>query len=192
MKTFAALVLAAAVTAAVTPPALAQTVLAHRGASVNATLEQTLDSGRAHDGDTFALVAKDTFFTKAGPLKGATIEGHIESVTSASPRHKASMNIIFDDVKMADGTTAAVRAHVASMKELEPKTHKMRDATMIVGGAVAGHMLSKKTGKKGGTLAGAAAGFMLASSMKSNIVLKRGTVIKLTFDQDVIAGSAVQ
>ncbi|GAC1418454.1 MAG: hypothetical protein NVSMB5_09910 [Candidatus Velthaea sp.] len=173
--------------AAATP---AQTgVLAHKGAEVDGELQQRLDSGKNHDGDTFTLVPKDTFFHKNPALKGATIEGHLESVTAASHTHKATMNVIFDDVKMPDGTVAAISASVKSFKEFEPKTHHVRDAALIVGGAVAGRMVSKKVGHGGGTLAGAAAGFALASSMKSNIVIKQGTLVRLKMNQDVVPGA---
>ena len=173
--------------AATANPAFAQNMLAHRGQTVAAALQEQLDSGKEHDGDTFTLVARDTLFTKDGALKGATIEGHLENVTAASSTHKATMNMIFDDVRTADGTVAPISATVSSIKELEPKTHHIRDVGFIVGGAVAGHMLSKHTGHKGGTLAGAAAGFALASSMKSNIVVHRGTIVKLKLASDVVA-----
>jgi len=166
------------------------TALATKGAEVDGALQQTLDSGKNHDGDTFTLLAKDTFFHKNPALRGALIEGHLESVSAAGPTHKATMSVIFDDIKLPDGSTAPINASVKSMSEFEPHTHHVRDMMLIVGGAVAGHVVSGKMGHKGGTLAGAAAGFALASTLKSNVVLKKGTLVKLKMNSDVVAGAA--
>ena len=56
---------------------------------------------------------------------------------------------------------------------------------MIVGSAVAGHIVSKKTGVGGGTLAGAAAGFAIVSAMKSDLTIKPGTIVKLKLLHDI-------
>jgi hypothetical protein len=66
----------------------------------------------------------------------------------------------------------------------------MRDTALLIGGAVAGHIVSKKTGHGGGTFAGAAAGFALASSLKSNIVVKKGTIIELKLVRPVLMQAA--
>jgi hypothetical protein len=165
------------------------TVLVHRGTLVAGQLQQTLDSKTAHDNDTFTLIEKDTFFHKNPALHGGTIEGHVEDVTPASATHKATMNVIFDDVRLPDGTVAPIHVKITSITLFAPKTHHIRDAALILGGAVGGHILSKKTGHHGGTLAGAAAGFALASSLKSNIVVRRGTLIKMRVLDDVIPGA---
>ncbi len=148
----------------------------------------TLDSGKMHDGDTFTMTEHDGFFHKAPPaLKGATIEGHVENVTAATATHKATMSVVFDDVKLADGTTAPIDAQVSSMKEFAPKNHLMRDAALIAGGYVVGHHLA---GQHHGGLAGAAGGFALASRMKSNIVVKKGTIVHLKLKAAAMPGAA--
>jgi hypothetical protein len=104
---------------------------------------------------------------------------------------KASMSIIIDDIKLPDGTIISpVQIGLKSLKDLEPKTHKLRDSAIIVGSAVTGHIVSKKTGKNGGTLAGAATGFALVNTMKSNIVIKRGTLIRMKVNADIQPASA--
>jgi hypothetical protein len=160
--------------------------LAPSGATVMGKLQTTLDSGKLHDGDTFQLVTQDTFFHKTA-LKGDIIDGHVENVIAASPTHKAGMNVIFDDVRTPDGAVHPIDAHVTGMGTFKPHSHLIRDTALVVGGAVAGHIVSKRTGHGGGTFAGAAAGFALASSLKSNIVVKRGTVIELKLVRPVFA-----
>ncbi|MGD0474439.1 MAG: hypothetical protein ABSB70_14675 [Candidatus Velthaea sp.] len=163
--------------------------MAHKGAQLDGTLNDTLDSGKDQSGKTFTLTEHEGIFVKNPALKGATIDGHIENVSAADglKMHKASMSIVIDDIKMPDGSVITpVAIGVKSLKELEPKTHHLRDSAVIVGSAVAGHVVSDKTGHKGGTLAGAATGFALVNTMKSNIVLKRGTLIRLRVNQDIV------
>lgn len=170
--------------------AMADTILAKKGAEVDGTLQQTLNSKTNHDGDTFVLLERDTFFHHNDALHGATIEGHLESVTPASATHKATMLVVFDDIKMPDGSTVAFDPRIKSLNSFEPKTHHVRDLGLIVGGAVAGHMMGRRTGKSHGGLAGAAAGFALSSTLKSNINVKKGTLVKLVMKSDVVATGA--
>jgi len=187
MKRLSALLVASALTCGV---ALAQDApLAPSGATVMGKLQSTLDSGKLHDGDTFQLLTQDTFFHKTA-LKGDIIDGHVENVVSAGPTHKAMMNVIFDDVRTPDGAIHPIDAHVTSMGTFKPHSHLMRDTALVIGGAVAGHVVSKKTGHGGGTFAGAAAGFALASSLKSNIVVKKGTIIELKLVRPVMMQAA--
>jgi hypothetical protein len=167
--------------------AAADTVLVKKGAEVDGTLQQTLTSKTNHDGDTFVLIQRDTFFHHAEALHGATIEGHLENVSPAGPTHKATMLVVFDDIKMPDGSTVTIDPRIKSLSTFEPHTHHIRDVGLIVGGAVAGHMMA---GKKHGGLAGAAAGFALSSTLKSDIVVKKGTLVKLVMKSDVVATGA--
>ncbi len=167
--------------------AAADTVLVKRGAEVDGTLQQTLNSKTNHDGDTFVLLQRDTFFHHNEALHGATIEGHLENVSPASATHKATMLVVFDDIKMPDGTTVQFEPRIKSLSTFEPKTHHVRDLGLIVGGAVAGHMMK---GKSHGGLAGAAAGFALSSALKSDIKVKKGTLVKLVMKSDVVATGA--
>jgi hypothetical protein len=177
---FAALFIAAAAAAG------AQTALAPAGAQFEARLDQQLNTKTLHDGDRFTLTEHEGFFHHAPPaLKGAKIEGHVENVSPAHMGHGATMNVILDDIVTADGTTAPIDASVTSIKEFEPKTHHLRDAALIVGGAVAGHVEGARHGVKHGGLAGAAAGFALATSLKSDIVVKKGTIVHLKLNKPV-------
>lgn len=178
--TFAALVALCAGTAS------AQTVVMKSGAVVETRLDQPLSSKTNHSGDTFTIHPISTLFHRHDELKGTVIDGHIENVTPAGPTHKATMTLIFDDIQFADGHKAPVAFVLNNMKMEEPKTHHVRDVGIIVGSAVAGKMLSNKTGHKGGTLAGAAAGFAIASSMKSDIKINKGTQIELKAKQALV------
>lgn len=80
------------------------------------------------------------------------------------------------------------RPLVGALSALQPQTHHLRNAALIVGGTVAGHYLGKRTGMKHGALAGAAAAFVLADN--SDVVLNRGTVLRLRLTQPVNLAAA--
>lgn len=154
-----------------------------KGTEIDGVLMQTLSSKTNHDGDKFTLSPKDGFWHKNPPqLKGSTIEGHLENVTAAGPTHKATMTVIVDDVRLADGHTVPLPVKLVSFTVFEPQTHHIRDAGIIVGAAVAGHMMA---GKSHGGLAGAAAGVALVSTLKSDITAKAGTVVKLKLTENL-------
>ncbi len=153
--------------------------LEKRGAEIDVRVQTALSSKTAHDGDPFTMPVTDTLFNHHPELRGAAVEGHLENVVAASPAHKASMNVIFDDIVFAGGGSEPIDAAVKNVSAFEPKTHHLRDAGIIIGAAVVGHIASKKTGHGGGTLAGAAAGIAIVSALKSDITIKPGTVVKL-------------
>lgn len=159
--------------------------LTKKGAEVDVRVQTPLSTKTSHSGDPFAMTETDLLFVHHPELKGATIEGHLEDVVAASPAHKASMNVIFDDIKFADGRTEPISVAVKNVSAFEPKTHHIRDMGIIIGSAVVGHVVSKRTGVGGGTLGGAVAGFAIVSAMKSDITLKPGTIVKLRLVHDL-------
>jgi hypothetical protein len=182
----AALILCAGVAQAQTPATMTATPTpTKKGAIFDAKLLTTISSKTSKDGDPFEMTATSSFFHKHPELNGVILQGHLEDVVAAGPTRKASLNVIFDDFKYPDGHTVPVKIKPTKMSQFEPQTHHMRDIALIVGGAVAGHITSKKTGVKGGTAAGAAAGFALASTMKSDINIKAGTIIQFKVLEDV-------
>jgi hypothetical protein len=162
----------------------AQTVIAKKGTIVYGTLLEPLNSKTNHNGDKFTLSEHDSWFHHNPELKGGIIEGHIENVSPASATHKATMSVIFDDIKLPDGSLAPIHAQILSAKVFEPQTHIFRDTGIILGAAVVGHMVGSKMGQQHGGLAGGAAGFALVSTMKSDIKLSKGTIIKLKLTED--------
>lgn len=153
-------------------------------------LQQPISTKSSHDGDTFVLVDTDTLFHKNPALHGATIDGHLENVRSAGPMRNAGLTLVFDDIKMPDGSTAPVNVRLESMKAFEPRTHHMRTLAMMAGGAVAGHELAKHTGKRHGELLGAAGAYALSQTLKTDIVVPAGTVIEVRFLQPATSGGS--
>ncbi len=179
--------LAAAVHAALcVTAAVAQfATVTKKGALVDAKITTRLSSKTSQDGDPFSMTVTGSLFHPHRELRGAVIDGHVESVTPAGPRQKARLSVIFDDITFPNGAKERLVVALDKMSQLEPHSHHVRDLGIIVGGAVVGHIVSKKTGHGGGTLAGAAAGFALVNSMKSDIVIAPGTIIQLKLKQDL-------
>ncbi len=146
-------------------------------------LDHAIGTKISHDGDTFALAQTDTFFHKNPALHGAVIDGHVEDVRAAGPMRNPAMTLVFDDIRMPDGTKASADVHLVSMKQFEPRSHRLRTIGLMIGGAVAGHEVAKRTGKKHGGLIGAAGGYALSQTLKTDITVPAGTVIEVKFAQ---------
>lgn len=154
------------------------------GTTVTGKIDVTLDSGKNTDGDVFTMALKPGLFGNKA-FKGAVLEGHIEGVqSSAKLGKKGAMNVEFDDIVTADGKVIPVEAMLASAPKPEGKM--LRNMAIVLGGAVAGHHLAKAAGKKHGALAGAVAGGAIALSMPGgNVVIKKGTELKVKFTKDL-------
>lgn len=165
------------------------TTLVPAGTVFYGKLQQPIDTKTSHDGDTFVLLESDTFFHKNAALHGAAIDGHLEGVSAAGPLHNPKLTLVFDDIRMPDGTKAPVDLQLLSFKAFSPQSHHLRTLGMMVGGAVAGHELAKSTGKSHGGLLGAAGGYAVSQELKTNIVVPAGTVLEVKFKQPATSGS---
>ena len=164
------------------------TVAVAAGTYYYGKLQAPIGSKTSHDGDTFALVEADTFLHKNPALHGAVVEGHLTAISPAGPAHSPSMTLVFDDIKLPDGTKSPVDVQLVSLNAFEPKTHHLRTIGMMIAGAMAGHAVATKTGHSGGGLVGAAAGYVLSQELKTDIAVPAGTVIELKFKSPVTTG----
>jgi hypothetical protein len=159
------------------------TTLVNAGTDFYGKLQQPISTKSSHDGDTFVLVQTNALFHKDPALAGSSIDGHLENVRSAGPMRSPGLTLVFDDIRMADGSKGPVDVKLESMKAFEPKTHHLRTIGMMIGGAVAGHEVSKHTGKQHGALIGALGGYTVSQTLKTDIVVPAGTVIEVRFQR---------
>jgi hypothetical protein len=145
-------------------------------------LEQPIGSKTSKDGDAFVI---DETRASDPSLKGAVIDGHVEGVRAAGPMRNPKMTIVFDDIRMADGTKAPVDVQLITLQAFSPKTHHLRTIGMMIGGAVAGHIVSAHTGKRHGALLGAASGYALSQTLKTDIAVPAGTMLEVRFKSPV-------
>ncbi len=162
-------------------------VVVTAGTDFYGKLQQPIGTKSSHDGDTFTLVQTDTLFHRNPALHGSAIDGHVEDVRSAGPMRKPALTLVFDDIRMPDGTKAPIDVKLESMKAFEPKSHRLRTLGMMVGGAVAGHEVAKHTGKSHGGLMGAVGGYALSQTLKTDISVPAGTVLEVKFQRPAVA-----
>jgi len=164
------------------------TVLVAAGTDFYGKLQQSIGTKTSKNGDKLTLVQTDTFLHKNPALHGILIEGHLDNIQAAGAMRKPAMTIVFDDVQMPDGTKAPVDVQLVSVNAFEPKTHHLRTIGLMIGGAIAGHAVAKHTGASHGTLAGAAAGYVMSQALKTDIAVPAGTVIELRIKSPVTTG----
>jgi hypothetical protein len=144
-------------------PAFAQQTLP-QGAVVKGNLTQPLSSKTANVGDGFTLVGVNS---QDGSVTGATIYGHVAAVQRAGTGHPGQMQLAFDRIQFADGTSTDVRGQTISMSQKQQGTNPgVRDAIGAVGGMIVGNIIGKWIGTPTnvGGLAGAAGGFLVIAA----------------------------
>lgn len=158
-------------------PAASGAVVASAGSTFTGKLQQEISTKKNHDGDRFTI-----------ENKGEVVDGHLEDVHAAGLGKKPSMVIVFDDLKMPDGTTAApLDVKIVNMGAFNAKSHHFRTFGMVIGGAIAGHMAAHAAHAKHGGLGGAASGYLLSQQMKTDVDVHPGTTIVLKFNKDAIS-----
>jgi hypothetical protein len=159
------------------------------GSSFYGKLSAPISTKSSHNGDTFTLAQTDTLFHKNAALHGAVIDGHVDGVVSAGPMKNPAMTLVFDDIRLADGTKEPVNVVLISTKQFDPKSHKLRTIGLMIGGAVAGHALAAGTGRKHGALTGAVGGYALSQTLKTDVDVPAGSVVELKFKSPVTEGA---
>jgi len=147
-------------------------------------LERPIGSKASKDGDTFVL---DETRASDPSLKGAAIDGHLEGLQTAGPMRNPKMTIVFDDVRLPDGSKAPANVQLVNLKAFSPQTHHLRTIGMMITGAMAGHAVAAR---KHGALMGAVGGYALSQQLKTDIVVPAGTVLEVKFLSPVNNGAA--
>lgn len=151
------------------------------GTTFDSILEQDLSTSKNHNNERFTLRVKNSLVGGNTTLKDAQIQGHIEDVVKAAKGKKASLHLVVDDIVLKDGTANPIDATLVNTQvETKTKGKFIQNAGIILGGAAAGHFLGNKANFKHGALAGgAAATAFVLSSPGGEVVLKKGTDLKL-------------
>jgi hypothetical protein len=171
-----------------------QTVTLPEGTKLEVDVPQEISTGKSKNMDEIVFPVNTGLVGGNPVLKGAKVEGHLENVIKAQKGKKASLNLVFDEITFKDGTSQPINAQLLNTKvETKTKGKFIKNAGLILGGAVAGHFVGKKTGTKHGGLAGAAAAtaFVLASP-GGEVVIKKGTDLELKLKSPLKALQAAQ
>lgn len=145
------------------------------GTTFDSTLQEDISTGKNRNNERFTLRVKNS------SLKDGQIQGHLENVVKAARGKKATLNLVFDDIVLKDGSTYPIDVTLVNTQvETKTKGKFIQNAGLILGGAVAGHFIGNKAKFKHGALAGGAAAAAFAlSSPGGEVALKKGTNIKL-------------
>ncbi|SRR5579883_137292 len=151
------------------------------GTTFDTILSQDLSTAKNKNNDHFTLKVKNSLLGGNSTLKDAQIQGHLEDVVKAARGKKASLHLVVDDITLKDGTAYPIDATLVNTQvETKTKGKFIQNAGIILGGVVAGHFLGDKAKfKHGGLAGGAAATAFVLSSPGGEVVLKKGTDIKL-------------
>lgn len=151
------------------------------GTSLDTILQQDLSTGKNTNNERFTLRVNNSLQAGNQNLKEAEIQSHLENVVKAVKGKKASLSLVFDDIVLKNGATYPIDATLVNTQvETKTKGKFLQNTGLILGGAVVGHFLGNKAKFKHGALAGgAAASAFVLSSPGGEVVLKKGTKIKL-------------
>ncbi len=154
-----------------------QQVVVPAGTILDSILQQDLSTGKNSNNDRFVLKVKGGNPT----FKDAIIQGHLEDVVKAARGKKASLHLVIDDIVLKNGTAYPIDVTLVNTQvETKTKGKFIQNAGIILGGTVAGHFLGNQAKFKHGALAGgAAATAFVLSSPGGEVVLKKGTDIRL-------------
>jgi hypothetical protein len=154
-----------------------QQAIVPAGTTFDSILQQDLSTGKNTNNERFTLKVKggNKIF------KDAVIQGHLEDVVKAARGKKASLHLVIDDIVLKDGAGYPIDATLVNTQvETKTKGKFVQNVGVILGGTVAGHFLGNQTKfKHGGLAGGAAATAFVLSSPGGEVVLKKGTDIKL-------------
>ncbi|BAY12754.1 hypothetical protein [Calothrix sp. NIES-2098] len=151
------------------------------GTNLDTVLQKEISTGKNTNNESFNLRVRNSVKGVKPDLKDAEIQGHLENVVKAAKGKKASLRLVFDEITFRNGETYPIDAALVNTQiETKTKGKFIQNAGIILGGAVAGNFVGKKTNVKHGGLAGAAAATAyVLSSPGGEVVLKKGTKINL-------------
>jgi hypothetical protein len=151
------------------------------GTKFEVTVPAEISTGKNKDQDRLTLPIKTPLVGGNAMLKGGKVEAHLENVVKAARGKKASLHLVFDEITLKNSSASPLDVKLLNTKvETKTKGQFLKNAGIILGGAVVGNFVGDKAKKKHGGLAGAAAAtaFVLASP-GGEVVLKKGTELEL-------------
>ncbi|HEY4441465.1 MAG TPA: hypothetical protein VGN14_13485 [Candidatus Elarobacter sp.] len=147
---------------------------------IQGSLEQTINSKTAQVGDPFVLDVTGPYPNDDQRYAGAKVYGHVASVTHAGGMKKGAVQLAFDRLTLADGTTASLQGQVLSLDAQGNRANTTSKA--IIGGAV-GQVLGNFIGKHIGTDIGGAVGMIggaiVGAATGQNVQVPQGSTVAL-------------
>jgi len=181
------LALLVAVTATAAVALAASSVTLYDGTVIIARLNQELNSGSAHVGDTFYMTVVPPYPSGDPLFQGATITGEVTRVQRAGQGRNPEIVIAPRYLRLADGSTAYIRGQVTS---IAANKSTGQTAAKAAAGALAGMLIGNAIGKtvfhsSAGGAVGLIGGAMLGANNKSNFSIPAGAGATVQLSQSV-------
>lgn len=168
---------------------LGHTTKVPAGTTVNVRLGTTITSETAGVGDGWdGVVTRSVVIDGETPIPaGSTVHGVVTGARAAERGNRAMLDLGVRSIT-ANGKTYRVRAGADAVIAGSPRK---RNVGAIAGGAAAGALIGKAVGGDGkdaaigGIIGGATATGVVAASKGYQVVLKSGTVMRFTLDEQI-------
>ena len=160
-------------------------------------------SSKSPNGSSFMAKVEDPFEVDGKPMlpKGALVEGHLETTPARRMMRRGALRMIFDRIKLPDGTvhptrfvlsaTESASAKTDSEGTVHPTVSKKRLAIQLGGTALVAKLADDLSEEALATSAGSARWYGLAASTTflllqkgREVKLKPGEVIEVDFVRD--------
>ena len=181
----AACVAVAAVLLAPTMATASRTVVLSTGTMVNATMNQTIDSGSAHVGQTFTMTVIPPYPQSNQAFASGTLYGHVTNVVAAGQGTNPQLAFAIDKISLQNGD----KGHPVLMVQ-QQETQRHDNTVNVAASAVAGMLVGNWIGKavfnsNAGGAVGAVAGALYAANKRTNVSLVRGSQVVFEAQQTV-------
>ena len=181
------LALVAAAAATIAAASAASSVTLYDGTVINARLNQELNSGTAHVGDTFYMTVVPPYPSGDPNFQGATIGGEVTRVVPAGQGRNAEIVIQPRYLHLYGGSTVTINGNVTSIAANKSTGQTAGKAAL---GALAGMLVGNAIGKtifhaSGFGAIGLVGGAMLGANSKSNFQIPPGAQATVQLSQTV-------
>jgi len=155
------------------------------GTTLDAKMNQTIDSGSAQIGQRFTMTVVPPFPQSNSQFQSATLTGHVTNVVAAGQGSNQQLAFAIDKIALADGATG----HPILMVQAQ-ETQRHDNTTNVAASALAGMLVGNWIGKtvfqsNAGGAVGAVAGVLYASNKKQNVSLAQGSQVVFEAQQTV-------
>jgi hypothetical protein len=167
-------------------PALAVGVIP-AGSNVFGTLDTDLNTANASVGDGFSLSIERPYPNDDPAYANSYVRGHVAKVVKAGQGTKAELDLAFDALVMADGTSSPITGHVVKV-DTKQQSAIPQQAIGALAGMIVGNVIGKTvlgSNMHLGGLAGAAGGFLYGNNVKTNFTVPKGSTMTVQTDQEV-------
>lgn len=186
-KSLTAIALVAAFAATTAATLAENSVTLYNSTVINTRLNETLDSGSAHVGDTFTMTVVPPYPSGNPMFQGATMSGVVTNVVPAGQGRNPEIVIHPRYLRLADGSMATIYGDVTSIAA-NKSTSSTAAKTVAAGlvGMLVGNAIFKTAFHSGaGGAIGLIGGAMLGANSKSNFTIPAGANATVQLKQDV-------